>query len=294
MSSGKRAFTLIELLVVIAIIAILAAILFPVFAQAREKARSASCLSNLKQANLAWQMYLQDYDEVMVPFWVNNANDPNLTAAGFAASRNCWWWPKLTEPYIKNWGIFRCPSGPDPNGAFGGGTAAWYGNQMRWANIGYNYLGLSTWWNCEATIGLSLAAVAKPASTISFTDSGFQPLGVARPANQYRGSSTVNAPAQYAAIFPAPTVCTWWNGEKGGWDWTLPGPKPNHIGWTMDRHNEIVNIGWVDGHAKALKLGAMYAGTNFAPGMSELDVRLTNPETYLWNPDHHAIVGSVP
>ena len=59
----RRGFTLIELLVVIAIIAILAAILFPVFAQAREKARSASCLSNLKQMGLAWMMYAQDYDE---------------------------------------------------------------------------------------------------------------------------------------------------------------------------------------------------------------------------------------
>src|SRR5881275_376122 len=59
----RVAFTLIELLVVIAIIAILAAILFPVFAQAREKARQVSCLSNIKQINLGWQMYMQDYDE---------------------------------------------------------------------------------------------------------------------------------------------------------------------------------------------------------------------------------------
>ena len=60
-----RAFTLIELLVVIAIIAILAAILFPVFAQAREKARQTSCISNLKQLSLGWQMYIQDYDETL-------------------------------------------------------------------------------------------------------------------------------------------------------------------------------------------------------------------------------------
>ena len=97
MSSSKRAFTLIELLVVIAIIAILAAILFPVFAQAREKARATSCLSNLKQVNLAWQMYIQDYDEVMVPHWTHNTS--GLVTTTSAAHS---WWPRLTEPYIKS------------------------------------------------------------------------------------------------------------------------------------------------------------------------------------------------
>src|SRR5438874_1774595 len=106
MSNRKNAFTLIELLVVIAIIAILAAILFPVFAQAREKARGISCLSNLKETTLAFQMYLQDYDEVMVPhrtFWPI-ASNTTLTAR----------WPFLCQPYIKNWQIFHCPSGSDP------------------------------------------------------------------------------------------------------------------------------------------------------------------------------------
>ena len=69
----QRAFTLIELLVVIAIIAILAAILFPVFAQAREKARQASCLSNLKQIGLGAMMYAQDYDETIVPVQTGNS-----------------------------------------------------------------------------------------------------------------------------------------------------------------------------------------------------------------------------
>src|SRR5689334_19194792 len=117
----RRAFTLIELLVVIAIIAILAAILFPVFAQAREKARTASCLSNIKQVALSWQMYLQDYDETMVPAFVYDGTAPNgITQV---------WWPKLQDPYVKSWAIYHCPSAPDPSAIFGGGPNAWWGNQ---------------------------------------------------------------------------------------------------------------------------------------------------------------------
>jgi prepilin-type N-terminal cleavage/methylation domain-containing protein/prepilin-type processing-associated H-X9-DG protein len=103
-SPMRRAFTLIELLVVIAIIAILAAILFPVFAQAREKARMTACLSNMKQVGLGLTMYAQDYDEVMPP-----ANDmvPDFTSPAAPAN-----FLGAILPYIKSKPIFVCPSVP--------------------------------------------------------------------------------------------------------------------------------------------------------------------------------------
>jgi prepilin-type N-terminal cleavage/methylation domain-containing protein len=97
-STGRRrGFTLIELLVVIAIIAILAAILFPVFAQAREKARQTACLSNMKQIGLGLEMYRTDYDSYFPP--------SQLGPAGQLVS-----WPTMLYPYIKNEQIFVCPS----------------------------------------------------------------------------------------------------------------------------------------------------------------------------------------
>ena len=103
--SSRRGFTLIELLVVIAIIAILAAILFPVFAQAREKARAAACMSNTKQIATASVMYVQDYDENLVPTYQYDAKGcPNLR-----------WWYDMIMPYCKNWGVLQCPSGKQFN-----------------------------------------------------------------------------------------------------------------------------------------------------------------------------------
>jgi prepilin-type N-terminal cleavage/methylation domain-containing protein/prepilin-type processing-associated H-X9-DG protein len=119
----RRGFTLIELLVVIAIIAILAAILFPVFARAREKARQTSCLSNLKQLGLGLLMYSQDYDEQLAPtyMWLQPpANWPLIS------------WRPMVYPYIKNAQIFVCPSdsgeGNDPSG-FQVGPTSYASNQ---------------------------------------------------------------------------------------------------------------------------------------------------------------------
>lgn len=114
MSDCKRTgFTLIELLVVIAIIAILAAILFPVFAQAREKARQTSCLSNMKQIGTAIYIYVQDYDEFFPRSDVDGVRPSplNPAAAGtFAGRVNFYKWPAWIISYTKNTQIFFCPS----------------------------------------------------------------------------------------------------------------------------------------------------------------------------------------
>src|SRR5690348_13848094 len=106
----KQAFTLIELLVVIAIIAILAAILFPVFAQAREKARQISCISNIKQINLAWQMYMQDYDENWI-FRPGSAVGDGPCSWRYICDDSLPYedWDDVIQPYMKNYQIQACP-----------------------------------------------------------------------------------------------------------------------------------------------------------------------------------------
>ncbi|MHB8996579.1 MAG: DUF1559 family PulG-like putative transporter [Armatimonadota bacterium] len=118
----RRGFTLIELLVVIAIIAILAAILFPVFAKAREKARQSSCLSNVKQLTLAFLQYAQDYDEQLP---MHGAYE-TVTWPGGGTGYNLW--PVKIYPYIKNSQAYNCPSASNP----------WDGRSSGALNIGYN------------------------------------------------------------------------------------------------------------------------------------------------------------
>ncbi len=148
--SRRSGFTLIELLVVIAIIAILAAILFPVFAQAREKARGSSCLSNVKQIDLGILMYVQDYDE-RFPYLAWNGNN--------TLGRH---WQDLTAPYVKNTQIWRCPSATDPVSQAGG----W--NQVN----GYVNRATDYTWNESAAWSVKLSGTGNPASTFLVMDKG--------------------------------------------------------------------------------------------------------------------------
>jgi len=169
--STRRAFTLIELLVVIAIIAILAAILFPVFAQAREKARATSCLSNMKQLGTAFAMYLQDYDEVVLPRY-------QACPSTGPVDKTQKLWTDTLQPYIKNKQIFICPST--------NGTAFYCDQWTQWdatieptntrgyLSIGYNQT-ISGWYYannaCGDSILPSLPRIIAPTKNVMFCES---------------------------------------------------------------------------------------------------------------------------
>jgi prepilin-type N-terminal cleavage/methylation domain-containing protein/prepilin-type processing-associated H-X9-DG protein len=156
MNRRNRGFTLIELLVVIAIIAILAAILFPVFAQAREKARQATCLSNQKQLNTAMLMYAQDYDE-RYPNWRTLVPVTPQTPNGKIT------WVENMQPYTKNKKIWVCPSDSTP-GLSQTNPAT---QNSYWLNAYvFRWSGL----NPAAPPSVTLAEIRYPATSIVFCD----------------------------------------------------------------------------------------------------------------------------
>ncbi len=211
----RKGFTLIELLVVIAIIAILAAILFPVFARARDKARQTSCLSNVKELGLAVQMYVADHDETMVPFATTPADGLGSIS-----------WAALLYPYVKNVEVYDCPSSGRKWSSGSGGLGQ---DQIRfwsWSALSY---GINVFAAFYPSYYLwTLAEFEAPAETAMFGDSCRCHASDPNKIDAEGGHHLVQAP---------PLAVT--SKDRGKW---------------ACRHSGGANAAYVDGHAKWIAL----------------------------------------
>ncbi len=231
----RRGFTLIELLVVIAIIAILAAILFPVFAKAREAARKTACINNLKQISTAAMMYAQDYDEILMGSWYNYNPDPSPQLGVQDGLGRCW--ESVIQPYCKNKGITLCPSretqNQDPNNTWETGIA-----------LNHDNLG----WDSHV---IPLSRVQRPAGIIYFADSAALGWGGSGAIYQaYKANPDGDkAPVPVASrgiYFRSPGQM-----EFGAADWcdtVVP----------VSRHSQTCNAAYLDGHVKSIKLSQVW------------------------------------
>ncbi len=240
MLKGKRGFTLIELLVVIAIIAILAAILFPVFSRAREQARKTQCLSNMKQIGTALMMYAQDWDETL-PTWA-------WPCWAYAPEGGLAWWEQLA-PYTKNWKVFECPSSNSPE-------RAWipvcypqkWGRPQNSNPIDYGYneriMNPMNWCDKGVASTAKLANITAPAETAVIGDGRHAVMGAVW--DGYPGTAT--------------GIYMFWAFANGGnWDWSIINCCPpriidlNKCIERYSRHTGGSTIVFADGHAKWFK-----------------------------------------
>jgi len=216
----QRGFTLIELLVVIAIISILAAILFPVFARARESARRTSCLSNLKQIGLGVMMYVQDYDEIYPRAVQKNATPWDISGLQHVAfsGDDAWLWFTTIYPYVKNVQVFRCPSAPIND------------NYPTYGNYGANAY-VMKYHNKEP---INMATVESPASNYLVMDGGAYIM-------------------MYSSIVKYPSNGWYLPGTA---TYAASGYEPSsgyQSDWKNGRHFDGINMAFADGHAKWLK-----------------------------------------
>jgi len=257
MPTCKKAFTLIELLVVIAIIAILAAILFPVFAQARESARAISCLSNVKQISLGLTMYVQDYDE-RFPLWGGQAEDTGNALFGKPdpddppQTYHYTGWDKIVYPYVKNRGVFQCPDNYGPGVAYNGG---WNNDNSSPTGV-LNYalsarLSGKSWDSWGQ--GSKLASISWPAQAIMVCEDG---------TNSSTGATSSDSCCKAGAYYSGSNCYDCDNSGCGEWGWSgdqaqaLVGDSTSlnqgSMGVAAPRtlHKGGSNYGFTDGHAK--------------------------------------------
>jgi len=279
----KRAFTLIELLVVIAIIAILAAILFPVFAQAKLAAKKTSSLANVKQIGTAEMIYQSDSDDYFVLECTgDNSLGTSLATqlqAGTAVN-----WPVLVQPYMKNYAMMVDPGVGDGDGIYSGGSLATQYNQERFSQFGYNYMFLSPWYNCVSALARSGTAAVKPADTVMFTTS--QQFTTA----PQRGYYQANAPGAWPIIAPAPYACIRWDGTQGSGNWSANNGARGPITSSTRAINPYGGalVVFIDGHAKFSKPGFLAEGTDYgsaAYNNSSDGAVITDLSKYRWSLD---------
>jgi len=247
-----RGFTLIELLVVIAIIAILAAILFPVFAQAKSAAKKTTSTSNVRQITNATLLYMSDSDDTTPPLYYYDANNLRLPS-----TQGFYYWPVLLLPYAKSENIFLCPADTaddailaDENGRgrFDRNNSLHYYIMGANPSYGYNYRYLCTVVNSPDpngtnpapthVIGKGASAINAPASTVMFGESTMKDK--ARP-----GGGTITTPIGYSRIEPPSR-------------WVGTYPDARSIGQLWPRFNpKLVIIGWFDGHTKMTAIDSL-------------------------------------
>ena len=238
----RRGFTLIELLVVIAIIAILAAILFPVFSQAREKARQSQCTSNTRNIVMASQQYAQDYDESL-PFWQMPCWLPNRLADSYAPPV-----PIAQEPYVRNRQVYKCPS-----------TGRDYSWPLACAGDDPVANRNKGWWDCGGAYGL---AKNRP-DWVIFTSYGYNEW-IMNNVDGYVRIARIRTPAEFVswgdsecAVFTPWGMDTVWGVTRQGHVIRLAWPEfydGNNVNAYTDanagRHLKGSLLGFVDGHSK--------------------------------------------